>query len=303
MTVPSMSLADLQRTMASAVMQPLTVDENMRVKSADGRPMREVAASFIAPNSNLTAFERLEIYNHQYWYRVLGALAEDFPGLRTIVGSRKFHALSVAYLTAHPSRSFTLRNLGSHLAQWLAANPKYAGRRHALAVDVARIEWAFVETFDSAEDTPLTAEQIATLDAGSRLALQPHLQLIPLSYPADDLVLSLHQKDKKQTGEAGVTSDEEEEPPIELPHLRRRPTWLASHRVDMSVYYLRLSREEFSTLSAIRQGFGLADALATGFVGSRIPAARRVAQVQQWFANWAELGWVCAPPIESLIKD
>ncbi|MDE3200762.1 MAG: putative DNA-binding domain-containing protein [Acidobacteriota bacterium] len=298
-----MSLADLQRTMASAVMQPLTAGENMRAKSRDGRPMRKVAASFIAPNSNLTPFERLEIYNRQYWYRVLSALAEDFPGLRAVVGSRKFHALSVAYLDAHPNRSFTLRNLGSHLAQWLAANPKYAGRRHALAVDVARIEWAFVETFDSAEDTPLTAEQIATLDAGSKLALQPHLQLIPLSYPADELVLNLHQRDKKQTSEAGVASEEDEEPPIALPHLRKKPTWLASHRVDFSVYYLRISREEFSTLAAIRQGIGLADALATGFVGSRIPAERRAAQVQQWFANWAELGWICTPPLESIIKD
>jgi hypothetical protein len=31
---------------------------------------------------------------------------------------------------------------------------------------VARIEWAFVEAFDNAERTPLTLDQIATLDAG-----------------------------------------------------------------------------------------------------------------------------------------
>lgn len=302
MTTHAMSLADLQRSMASAVMQPLTPGENMRAKSPDGRSMRQVAASFIAPNSNLNAFERLEIYNRQYWYRVLGALAEDFPGLRSVVGSKRFHALSVAYLTAHPNRSFTLRNLGLHLAQWLTANPKWAGRRHALAADVVRIEWAFIETFDAAEETPLTLDQIATLDASSRLALQPHLQLIPLSYPADDLVLSLHKGEKKQTSEAGVAEEEEELPPVDLPHLRRRPTWLASHRVDMSVYYLRITREEFATLSAIRQGIGLADALASGFVGSRIPVERRAGTVRQWFANWAELGWICTPPLESLFK-
>ena len=76
-----MSLADLQREMAAAVMMPLTSDEDMRPQSADGRDMNEVAASFIAPNSRLTAFERLEIYNRQYWYRVMGALADDFPAL------------------------------------------------------------------------------------------------------------------------------------------------------------------------------------------------------------------------------
>ena len=111
-----------------------------------------MAASFIAPNSRLNAFERLEIYNRQYWFRVLGALAEDFPALRAVVGGRAFEALSIAYLTAHPSRSFSLRNLGSKLVEWLAATiPAFAGRRHRLAVDVARIEWAFIEAFDNAE--------------------------------------------------------------------------------------------------------------------------------------------------------
>ena len=81
-----MSLAELQREMAAAVMQPLTADEDMRAQHADGRSMTDVAASFIAPNSRLTPFERLEIYNRQYWFRVLGALAEDFPALRAVVG-------------------------------------------------------------------------------------------------------------------------------------------------------------------------------------------------------------------------
>ncbi len=92
--------------------------------------MTDVAESFIAPNSRLTAFERLEIYNRQYWFRVLGALAEDFPALRAVVGGARFEALSIAYLTEHPSRSFTLRNLGSKLPAWLADHP----RRPAAAI-------------------------------------------------------------------------------------------------------------------------------------------------------------------------
>jgi hypothetical protein len=298
-----MSLAELQRAMAAAVMQPLTANEDMRSIAPDGRTMTAVAESFIAPNSRLSSFERLEIYNRQYWYRVLGAFAEDFPGLRAVIGGRAFEALSVAYLSAHPSRSFTLRNLGSKLADWLAANPQAAGRRHRLALDVARIEWAFVEAFDGSERTPLTLEQIATLDAGSRLALQPHLQLIALGYPADDLVLGLHQRDKRQTSEAGVRQDEEnEKTPAKLPRLRRRSTWLAAHRVDFSVFYLRLRREEFLTLAAIRQGMPLADALETGFIGSRVLPQRRPRLVQKWFGTWAELGWICAPELESLIQ-
>ena len=165
-----MNLETLQREMAAAVMQPLTPEENMRAHAADGRAMTAVAESFIAPNSRLSACERLEIYNRQYWYRVLDALIEDFRALRAVVGASAFQALSIAYLTAHPSRSFTMRNLGSKLPEWLAANPQFSGRRHRLAMDVARIEWAFVEAWDGADHTPLTLDQIATLDGGSRLA-------------------------------------------------------------------------------------------------------------------------------------
>jgi Putative DNA-binding domain len=299
----NMSLEELQRTMASAIMMPLTPDEDMRAHAADGRPMDAIAASFVAPNSRLTPFERLEIYNRQYWYRVLDALAEDFPVLRAVVGSRTFQHLSIDYLTAHPSRSFSLRNLGSKLPEWLAAHAQYAGRRQRLALDVVRIEWAFVEAFDNAERTPLTLEQIATLDGGSVLGLQPHLRLLALDYAADDLVLALHKKQKRGATEAGVKHDEGAEPPVELPRLRRRPTWLAAHRMDNSVYYRRLEREEYLTLGALRAGRPLGDALEEGFRDSTKPEARRPALVRRWFGIWAQLGWICAPELDSLLDN
>jgi hypothetical protein len=299
----SMSLAELQREMAAAVMMPLTPDEVMRATAPDGRAMTDVAAAFIAPNSRLTSFERLEIYNRQYWFRVLNAVAEDFPAVRAVVGAKRFEELSVAYLTAHPSRSFSLRNLGSKLVEWLIANPKWTGRRHALAIDLARIEWAFVESFDNPERTPLTLDQIATLDGDSRLALQPHVQLLALDYPADDIALALHDKDKRQASEAGVKHEEEAEEAVRLPKLRRRPTWVAAHRVDLNVYYRRMEREEFLTLSAICNGQALGEALDAGFDGSRVPVERRPARVREWFATWAELGWICAPDLEPLAQD
>jgi hypothetical protein len=303
MSSQTTSLAELQREMAAAVMQPLTPDEEMRAVAPDGRAMAEVAAAFIAPNSRLTAFERLEIYNRQYWFRVLGALAEDFTALRAVIGSRAFEALSIAYLTAHPSRSFSLRNLGSKMVEWLAENPRFAGRRNRLALDVARIEWAFIEAFDLADREPLTLDQIATLDAASRLALQPHLRLIALDYAADDLVLALHDREKRQTSEAGVKEEVVPGAPTKLPNLRRKPTWVAAHRVENSVYYKRLAREEFQTLSAIRRGLTFAEALEAGFAHSRARDAHRADLVRDMFANWAELGWVCAPDIEELIPN
>jgi len=301
MSAETMSLAELQRTMAAAVMMPLAHGEDMRTHAPDGRPMTAVAASFISPNSRLTPFERLEIYNRQYWFRVLDALAEDFPALRAVVGSRAFEGLSIEYLTSHPSRSFTLRNLGSKLPEWLAAHSHWAGRRQLLALDVAGIEWAFVQAFDNAERTPLTLDQIATLDGESPLGLQPHLRLLTLNYAADELVLELHKKQKRGTSEAGVKHDDGPEPPAKLPRLRRRPTWVAAHRYDNAVYFRRLEREEFLTLAAIQTGLPLGEALQAGFSESKKRESRMAVLVREWFGHWAELGWVCAPELESLL--
>src|SRR5271170_8210465 len=129
-----MNLLALQRQMAAAVMPPLTPNERMRHVAPNGRSLRAVANKIIKPNDRLTSFERLEIYNRQYWFRVLSGFAEDFPGLRAILGERGFDAISKAYLQDCPSRSFTLRNLGSRLEHWLRKHPSLTGSRKDLAI-------------------------------------------------------------------------------------------------------------------------------------------------------------------------
>ena len=288
-----MNLEQLQRSMAAAVMQPLTPDEQMQTHNASGQAMAEVAGEFIKPNRHLTAFDRLEIYNRQYWFRLQTAFIEDFPGLRAVVGAKRFDALMNAYLSAHPSRSFTLRNLGSKLLTWLKANPQWAGPRLALALDVIRVEWACIEGFDNAELRPLSVAEVAAVGAVSRLALQPHVQLLALDYPADDFVLDLHQRQKRESSEAGTREEDSISAPVKPLRLRKKPTRLAIHRADYSLYYKRLTQPEYQTLVALQNGETLADALDRGFADSRLSATRRIALVQAWFANWAELGWIC----------
>jgi len=294
-----MNLEALQRTMCAAVLQPLTAGEEMQSHDVtgrwDGRAMAEVAEEFIAPNSRLTAFERLEIYNRQYWFRLQSAFNEDFPGLRAVVGAARFETLMNAYLAAHPSRSFTLRNLGSKLPDWLTKYPQHAGRRVALALDVVRVEWACIEAFDNAEFAPVSAAEVAAVNAESRLALQPHVQLLALQYPADELVLDMHRQQKRESSEAGARPESHEEEVCAPLRLRKRATWLAVHRADFSLYYKRLTRFEYQTLIALRAGLTLPEALEAGFAGSRVAVGTRLNLVRTWFANWAQLGWICKP--------
>ena len=288
-----MTLLELQRRMAEAVMTPLTRTENMQRKTRDGRSMKAEAAAFIKPNDRLSSFERLEIYNRQYWFRIISAFAEDFPGLAAVVGDPAFERLTRAYLSDHPSQSFTLRNLGSQLESWLAAHPEFAGKRLDLALDVVRLEWAYIEAFDNAEERALTLADLGQLDGESQLSLQPHVRLLHLQHPVDDFVIDVHRRQASQSVASNAVTEVRHARSRRLPALKRKEIYLSVHRFDNSVYYKQLEREEYELLRGLDEGKTLADALDHAFAFSAIPEKEQPARVQTWFTGWAELGWFC----------
>jgi hypothetical protein len=294
-----MSLRTLQRTMARAVMQPLTTSERMQRVAPDGKPMRAYAARFIKPNERLTSFERLEIYNRQYWFRLLSAMMEDFPGLRAVLGDRRFDAMCKAYLVDCPSRSFTLRNLGARLEMWLRKHPKWAGPKQALALDIVRLEWADIEAFDGKAEPPLRIEQLgAAGNAKLRLKLQPYVQLLALKYPVDDLLLDVRKEDEDTDFASNAFQERHKRKRVQaVAKLKPESIFLAVHRIDFSVYFRRIAAEEFAILSALRQGKSLDKAIAAAVRKSSIAPADRAVSVQHWFHNWAALGWFCSASV------
>ena len=288
-----MNLLELQRRMAEDVMRPLTSDFQMQSTLPDGSSTQELVDGYIKPNDLLTSFERLEIYNRQYWFRVIGAVAEDYPALNVLLGDEAFDRLVLAYLRENPSTTFTLRNLGSRLSQWLISHPEFAHTRQDLALDVARLEWAYVEAFDNASVPPLIVSDFAGIGAESTISLQPHLQLLDLSYPVDELVLAVHQETGPSDIKSNAVSQRKRTNKTRLPKMRRSPVYLAVHRYENSVYYRRIDHEAFLLLSALQKGTPLGIALETAFAKSTLPAEDQAAKIQEYFAHAAELGWFC----------
>jgi hypothetical protein len=289
-----MTLLELQRRMAEAVMLPLTRAENMQRKTRDGRSMKAEAAAFIKPNDRLTSFERLEIYNRQYWFRIISAFSEDFPALAAVAGEAAFEKLTRAYLADHPSRSFTLRNLGSHLESWLREHPEHAGKKPELALDVVRLEWAYIEAFDNAAERALTMADLGQLDGESQLSLQPHLRLLHLLHSVDDFVIDVHRRQASQSVASNAVTGVKRSRSRRLPaSLKRGNIFLGVHRHENAVYYKRLDSEEYQLLRALDAGKTLGEALDHAFLSSALPEEERPARVQAWFQNWAELGWFC----------
>lgn len=288
-----MNLLDLQRRMADDVRRPLTADYEMQKMTDDGGSTEALVASYIAPNSRLSSFERLEIYNRQYWFRLMSAVSEDYPSLNAVVGPKRFESIVLAYLQAHPSTSWTLRDLGAKLPSFLAEHPELAGNRHKLAVDVAKLEWAYVDAFDSKRLEPLTPEEAPRIGPNSQLFLQPHLQLLELAYPVDTLVLAV-KKGKPETDiVSSAASQKETQHRVKLPLMRQQKIYLAVHRFDDSVYYRRVEREVFLILNALRLGSSVAESIASGFANTRLGPDEQTTLIHRCFAHASELGWFC----------
>lgn len=298
-----MNLLYLQRRMAEDVMRPLTSDFRMQSSISDGNSIRELAESYIKPNDLLSSADRLEIYNRQYWFRVMGAITEDYPGLLAVLGENKFDQLVLAYLKENPSTSFTLRNLGSKLPHWLESHPDFAPRRHDLLVDVARLEWAYVESFDSASHSPLSEVDISEMTAESQLSLQPHLQFLYLRYPVDKLILAVHREASAANVASNAVSERRYKKQKRLPAMRRSVICLAIHRFENDVYYRRIDREAFLLLSALREGATLGVSIETAFSDSTLSATQQAEKIQEYFAHAAELGWFCLPPNGSSVNS
>ncbi len=288
-----MNLLELQRRMAEDVRRPLTDDFDMQQSTEDGTPLSDLAGSYIKPNDRLSSFERLEIYNRQYWFRVIGAVSEDYPALNALLGEKRFDALVLAYLRENPSVSWTLRDLGKKLPAWLSEHPTFAGRRHQLAADVAALEWAYVDAFDGLKLPPLNAEDLQGLGPDTRLALQPHLQLLQLRYPVDELVLAVRRDAPETEIVSNASMQRKQVERISLPTMKREAVYLAVHRYDDIVYYRRIDREAFTMLTSLRDGGTLAEALGTAFHRSRLSAEKQAEKIQSTFAHAAELGWFC----------
>jgi hypothetical protein len=290
-----MSLLTIQRQMERAVTTPLTPSERMRSVAPDGRSLRAVANKIIKPNSRLTSFERLEIYNRQYWFRVLSGFAEDFPGLRAVLGTGRFDKLAQAYLKDCPSRSFTMRNIGSQLEAWLRKHPRFAASKRQLAVDMVRLEWADITAFDGTRETPLKPTDLAEVNPGKlRLRLQPHLSLLDLKYPVDDLLLEVRKHSDEVSVASNAFSERHKTKRVTaLARMKPSPIFLAVHRMDEEVYFRRLEREEFAILSHLRDGKSLNAAIESSLRHSATPVDARPLLVQKWFQTWSTLGWFC----------
>ena len=243
--------------------------------------LAERARAIVSTTGQLSAIERLEIYREQFWLRHTASLIEDFPGLSGILGQTAWEALIEAYLEAHPPTSFTLRDLGLCLPQYVANQRQLP--QHALCSDMARLELAYLEIFDAAEPAPLNAGALTGIPEAAwqraRIALHPALRVLAFEYPVATLRTQLFHA--RTSGEI-----------VPLP--ARQPQHVLLFRRNLSMFHEPISAGAYALLSALTRRVPLVPACEQAQAEAPEEAQSIAENVGAWFQSWAARGFIAS---------
>jgi hypothetical protein len=256
-----------------------------RLRSLAALPRDQATATaahdVLTGNDRLAPVEQLEIYRVQFWLRHTASLLEDFPGVSGILGQTAWESLVESYLAAVPPDSFTLRDLGRRFAEHIRAREQTPQRE--LCVDMARLEWAYVEIFDAEENPPLDTARLEAMEdsawQGARFVLSHALRLLAVSYP----VASLRRRLRKAAADG---SDEA----IALPE--PSPQCLALYRgANRDLCYKVLDPVAFAVLERLQSGESLLEACEGAAAGDPERETRIESEIGTWFLEWGRRGF------------
>jgi hypothetical protein len=240
--------------------------------------VRAEVMHLVAGSDRLTPLEQAEIYREQFWLRHRDSLYEDFPALAHLLGNDAFEQLVRAYLLAHPPSSWTLRDLGGQLAEFIDGYEALAADA-AAARELCRFELAFVAIFDAPEVPKVALDKVQALGADAwiraGISFQPHLTLFSFAFPVHEYRRALRT--------------DPEAPRAIAPRASHVALWRGT---DLRVHHTELEAAEIALLRSLRQGLALGEACEAAAATSATDRDPFATRLQGWFALWAQRGWV-----------
>jgi len=131
---------------------------------------------------------RWKAYRRMVRSRFYETIDHGFERLKNIVGSERFHLLVDRFLAIERPRSIYLRDIPGEFLQFLERHWEPISREHGLAayvLDLARYEWAELETAYAYEEGP--TPDVVPLEMHRVAVLAPAHRLLDLEYPVHRL--------------------------------------------------------------------------------------------------------------------
>jgi hypothetical protein len=168
---------------------------------------------------------------------------------------------------------YTLNRLGDHVPAFLGRQTKLKPR--AFLKDLARLELAITEAFDSKEASVLEAKDIEAIPPAqlgrSRLVTVPSLRLVELSWNAGDYLDTVRDEDHKHSKP------------------RKSRSFVAIVRRKYSVYRFPVSEAAFFVLSDLKEGRSI-EAVVRSALARRGSRHASPDDFSGWFRVWTAEG-------------
>lgn len=104
----------------------------------------------------LSAQQRLSIYQHAYRARLIDVLDADFPALGKLLGDKHYNELALGYIERHPSQARSINEFGEHMSHYIRQHPTL--NNQPLAIEMADFEWQLHCSFHASDEPLLSAE-------------------------------------------------------------------------------------------------------------------------------------------------
>lgn len=276
------SLREIQNWFGSIITRPIDENNRMMPLSPRGEPMEVEACRYIIPSSTLRPDERIQLYNQQYWWRLLRILHENFPLLTRLFGYYEFNmTIGFPYLVKYPSHTWTLNLLGDTLIRWIEED--YQGEDRKLLKDVWALDWAYNTAFFAEKKEPLNLEKTNfEMLLECPLALQPYIYL----FEFDQDLPSLRAVMLKESPDYWV---ENPFPEIEK---GRKFYFILSRNIGNNLVMEALDKVEYLILKQIQTGSSI-DAICEWLEHQEEEIRMQAEQqLQTWFHNWNARHWI-----------
>lgn len=287
--VPS-ELKNTQTWFASIITRPFVENSKMLPLSPTGVPMVEEAKQFIVPSPTMQPYQRIELYNQQYWWRLLNVLHNIYPLVTRLFGHYLFNQqIAIPFLQKYPPATWSLNEIGNELPKWI--EDEYNEKDKQLVLDSARVDLAFNKAFVALQEPPLEMTNLPvpgdiTSLLDKKLFLQPHITLFNLDYE----LFEFRKKFVKEGGDYWIHHN--------FPKLEKKKKYhfilFRTHKNNLS--WDEISEGEYFLLSQFQQGKSIDEACDLLEKAGKEIFQSAFKNLHKWFQEWVIRRWLVLKP-------
>lgn len=262
-----------QEWFGKIISSPLVADSKISELTPSGGNIKEEAEARISPSPTLKPYERIQLYNQQYWWRLISNMQDTFPFIVRLFGYTDFNdTIATPYLIAYPPSHWSLDVLGSNLPKWISDS--YHANDKQLVHDAALLDIFYLSLFFKPLLKVLSEDQF-----DSTIYLQPHVTFLEFPYE----IVAFRDAMLEQEPDHWIDNP--------FPELKRVPQSLILYRsLKGHTTYKCLSSAEMTLLKLFQKGTTL-DAVCEWIETQSSEFRSEVEQsLQKWFQDWTIRG-------------